>query len=376
MKISEKDLKLILAVLIIGVISLAWWGQSQIKNNNLDVENEVKALQTKFDDLKIKDANRKKYTEDTANKLTLYKGLMQQYGNGLDQEHIIMLLKAAELKTGVWISSASLQGVSSVYTFGNITSTNPSRPGERVYLSDEIGVSSGLNINYEGTYDQFKDFIDYMNTHASKNLINTINMSYSEAEGMVRGSLQFNTYGIVGSQREYDELKIKDVYVGTENIFDSETFENVAIDGEYGNKIKTNYDLFLMLHAEDTDVDSVVVGQRDDITGEKTLCASSNVKEKVTIRVTGKAGEYKVSYKIGNETYPEDNYAEGEAFNCGDTLDLYVISSSRLSKDDHSGAELTIINNSDLVLNYKVVNDDEEDPRFTLGKVTGQVIGY
>lgn len=376
MKISERDLKLILAVLIIGVISLAWWGQSQIKSNNLNTENEIKALQTKFDDLKIKDANRKKYTDDTANKLTLYKGLMQQYGNGLDQEHIIMLLKAAELKTGVWISSASLQGISSVYTFGNVTSTNPSRPGEKVYLSDEIGVSSGLSINYEGTYEQFKDFIDYMNTHASKNLINTINMSYGKGEGTVRGSMQFNTYGIVGSQREYEELKIKDVYVGTENIFDSETFENVAIDGEYGNKIKTNYDLFLMLHAEDTDVDSVVVGQRDDITGEKTLCASSNVKEKVTIRVTGKAGEYKVSYKIGNETYPEDNYAEGEAFNCGDTLDLYVISSSRLSDDDHSGVELTIINNSDLVLNYKVVNDDDEDPRFTLGKVTGQVIGY
>lgn len=376
MKISERDLKLILAVLIVGVIALAWWGQSKIKETNLQTETEISALQTKFDDLKIKDANRKYYTDQTASNLRLYKGLMQQYGNGLDQEHIIMLLKAAELKTGVWINSASLSGISSIYTFGAVTSTNPSRYGQQVYESDEIGVKSGLTINYEGTYDQVKDFVDYMNTHASKNLINTMSMSYSVGEGMVKGSIQFDTFGIVGSQREYEELKILDVFVGTENIFDSETFINNYVDGDYGQQIMTNYDLFLMLHAEGTDVDSVAVGQRDDLNGEKTLVANSNVQEKVTIRVTGKAGNYKVSYKIGNETYPEDNYADGVEFVPGDTLDLYVVSSERLSKDDLSGVELTIINTSDLVLNYKVVNDDPENPRFKLGKVTGQVIGY
>lgn len=376
MKISERDLKLILAVLIIGVIALAWWGQSKIKETNLQTETEISALQTKYDDLKIKDANRKYYTDQTASNLKLYKGLMQQYGNGLDQEHIIMLLKAAELKTGVWINSASLSGISSIYTFGAVTSTNPSRYGQQVYESDEIGVKSGLTINYEGTYDQVKDFVDYMNTHASKNLINTMSMSYSVGEGMVKGSIQFDTFGIVGSQREYQELAIKDVFVGTENIFDSETFINNYVDGDYGQQIMTNYDLFLMLHAEGTDVDSVAVGQRDDLNGEKTLVANSNVQEKVTIRVTGTAGKYKVSYKIGNETYPEDNYADGVEFVPGDTLDLYVVSSERLSKDDLSGVELTIINTSDLVLNYKVVNDDPENPRFKLGKVTGQVIGY
>lgn len=376
MKVSERDLKLILAVLIVGVIALAWWGQSKIKETNEQTETQITALRTQYDDLKMKDANRKYYTDETARYLKLYKGLMQQYGNGLDQEHIIMLLKAAELKTGVWINNANLSGVSSIYTFGAITSSNPSRPGELVYQSDEVGVNSGLTVNFEGTYAQVKDFIDYMNTHDSKNLISTMNMSYSGAEGLVKGSMQFNTYGIVGSQREYQELVIKDVFVGTENIFDSETFINNYVDGDYGQQIMTNYDLFLMLHAEGTDVDSVAVGQRDDLNGEKTLVANSNVQEKVTIRVTGTAGNYKVSYKIGNKTYPEDNYADGVEFVPGDTLDLYVVSSARLDKDDLSGVELTIINTSDLVLNYKVVNDDPENPRFKLGKVTGQVIGY
>lgn len=376
LKVSERDLKLIFLVLMIAIVAGAWIGHSKLVETNEKTEMEVAALQEKYNDLKVKYNDRDRYEKDTAKLLKVYTGIMDRYGNGLDQEHIIMLLKAAEIETGVWIKSANLAGVSSIYTFGNVTSTNPSRPGEKVYVSDNIGVNSVLTVNYEGTYDQMKDFINFINTHDSKNLIGNMTFAYSDANELVTGSLQLTTYGIAGSEREYQELVLKSVAVGTENIFDSETFVDNTVEGDYGQKIMTDYDLFLMLHSEDTDVDSVAIGQKDDIDGSKTVTANSNVQEDVSIRITGTGGNYKISYKIGNTTYPEDGYAEGTEFVCGDTLDLLVISSGRLDDNDRAGAKLLVINNSDLVLNYKVVNDDTEKPRFNLGKVTGQVVGY
>ncbi len=376
LKISDKDLKLLFVVLIAVVLVLAWWGNKKLTENNEVTEAQIRELQARYDDLKIKDANRAYYQNETKRYVQLYQGLLQKYGNGLDQEHIIMLLKAAEEKTDVWVKSATLSGVGSLYTFGNVTSSNPARAGQKVYNSTEVAVNSSLSLNYEGKYEQVKDFIEYINTHDDKSLINNMTMTYSAATEIVSGSMQLTTYGIVGSEREYKDLVLKSVAIGTENVFDSDTFVTNVAEGDYGQRIMTNYDLFLMLNSEDSDVDTVAIGTRDDIDGTKTLSTISNVKEAVSIRITGKDGQYKISYRIGNQTYPEDDYAEGVEFVCGETLDLLVISSKRVGSGDLAGAELQVINNSDLTLNYKVINDDEENPRFKLGKVTGNIIGY
>lgn len=376
LKISDKDLKLILIIAIAGVIALAWWGNTKITEGNEQKEAQIRDLQARYDDLKLKDANRAYYQAETSRYLKIYTGIMNKYGNGLDQEHIIMLLKAAEEKTGVWIKSANLAGVSSLYTFGNVTSSNPARAGQKVYNSTEVAVNSALTINFEGKYSEVKDFIDYLNTHDNKSLINNVSMTYSAATEKVTGSMQFVTYGIVGGQEEYEQLVIKSVALGTENVFDSETFVSNVAEGDYGQRIMTNYDLFLMLNSKSSDADTVVVGTRDDIDGTKTLSTVSNVEEDVTIRITGSAGKYRISYRIGNQTYPSDDYADGVEFVCGDTLDLLIISSDRVDSQDKAGAELQVINNSDLTLNYKVLNDDEDNPRFRLGKITGNIIGY
>ncbi len=376
LKISDRDLKLLLLIAIVAIVALAYWGNVKITDGNSIIEAEVNELKLRYDDLKIKDANRKHYQDETARYVKLYTGIMNRYGNGLDQEHNIMLLKAAEDKTGVWIKSASLSGVSSIYNFGNVTSSNPTRAGEKVYNSTDIGVTSTMTISYEGKYDQVKEFINYLNTHDSKNLISNISMTYSPATELVTGSMQFAQYGIVGSEREYKDLVIKSVAVGTENIFNSETFVPNLADPDYGEKIKTNYDIYLMLNSKSSDVDTVVLGTRGNDAEESILSTVSNVEENVTLRITGTAGKYHISYKVGSQTYPENNYADGVEFVCGDTLDLLVISSERIDDKDLAGAKVQIINNSDLTLNYKVVNDDEEDPRFKLGTVTGQIIGY
>ena len=375
-KLSDESVKLVLIVLIIAVLGLAYYGNTKISEMNTQTEAQITTLRSKYNDLTAKNNEREHYMQETDKSKALYTGIMNKYANGLDQEHMIMNLKIGEDLTGLWVKNVTLAGVSSVYTFGNVTSSNPARVGEKVYISDNIGVSSVLNINYEGTYEQLKNFISYINDAEDKSKINNVTMAYSASTNVVTGTMQLTQYGIVGSKRAYDELVLKNVSIGTDNVFESETFIGSVEDDNYGQKIMVDYDLFLMLNSCESDVESVIVGQRDDYSGEKLLLSDNNYEEDVTIRISGKDGEYFVSYKIGNQTYPVDDYAEGVEFVCGETLDLLIISSTRADVNDRVGAKLQVVNNSDLVLNYKIVNEDEDDPRFNMGKVTGKVLGH
>ncbi len=375
-KVSDRDLKLIFIVAIVGIIALAWWGSGKITEENTMMEAKVTELRAKYNELSTMNINRKKYMEDTDKNKAMYSALMDRFANGLDQEHIIMNLKLGEDLTGVWVKNATLAGVSSIYTFGNVTSTNPSRAGQKVYVSDNIGVNSVVNVAYEGSYEQVKEFLSYINDADDKSKINNITMSYAEATNMVTGSMQLTQFGVVGSKREYEALKLQDVAIGTENIFESDTFVDGAQDGDYGQQIKTNYDVFLMMSPSESDVETVVLGQRGDVDGTKTLTSNNNMTENAELIITGSNGQYNIAYKLDNLTYPVDDYAEGVEFVCGDTIDLLIISSSRSDDSDRVGAELKIVNETDKVLNYTVINDDEEKPRFTMGEVTGSVIGY
>lgn len=375
-KVSDRDLKLIFIIAIVGIIVLAWWGSGKITEENDKISAQVATLQAKYRELSTMNSNRKQYMDDTDKSKALYTGLMDKYANGLDQEHMIMNLKLGENLTGTWVKNVTLAGVSSIYTFGNITSTNPARIGQKVYISDNIGVNSVLNISYEATYEDFKNFLSYINDAEDKSKINSITMSYADATNVVSGSMQITQYGIVGSTREFKELELKSVAVGTDNIFESELLADNIKDENYGRQIMTNYDLFLMMNPSDSDVETVVMGQRDDINGTKTLATNNNITEMVELIITGSNGQYKVAYKLNNQTYPEDEYEEGVEFVCGETMDLLIISSTRSSDKDRVGAKLSIKNESDLVLNYTVLGEDEEDPRFIMGEVTGGVIGY
>ena len=113
-KISDRDLKLLMFVLIIALIGGGWWGSGKIKEQNEQTKKQVEELEKKYTDLKAKDSNRAYYTEQTTKNADIYKGIMDRYANGLDQEHMIMSLKIGEDKSGAWIKSGTLAGISSL----------------------------------------------------------------------------------------------------------------------------------------------------------------------------------------------------------------------------------------------------------------------
>ena len=130
-----------------------------------------------------------------------------------------------------------------------------------------------------------------------------------------------------------------------------------------------------MLDSFKADRDSVIIGPRSDSAATR-LSKNSNEREKITITFAGSNGEYTVSYRIGDETFPAANYEAGVSFNPGSMLSLYVFGAERSEDgDDMSGADATIINETDMTLYVKHI-DDSKNPRFKIKEKSGKIEVY
>ena len=376
--ISERDKRLLMALLAIGIFACAYFfGYQKLTalSNKYDTQTETLTAQKK--DLDQKRNNQEKYESDKASYNNVYNAVLSNYSSGTSQDATFDFLNKLQLITGAWIKSTSISDTSLIYTFGSVVSTNPSASGKVVYTTDAQGYKTTLTLSYEAAYSQWKSMIDFVNNYYSKNTIDSIAMTYNDVSKTVSGTMTVSTYAITGSQRKFTP-PVFNAPAGTgglTNIFSSTVFKSKApaLTDTNGDYILSNYDYFLMANASSSDLDSCIIGEKGDITRKSILSGNSDATQKVTIKFAGSAGNYTVQYKIGDVTYPAKDYDKGAAFVPGDTLDLLVMSSARLSAQDKSGINLTLENATDKTLNVKIANDDKENPRINCIGNTGSI---
>lgn len=376
MKLSDKDKKLLL-VLLIGLILFGAYKLNGIFSESLE-ENEklLKERNAKYTDLLAKSARRKEFVDETESSKAMYHDILASYKNSLSQEQTLVFLGLVEKATGVWLKQVGFSQVSNVYTFGNITSSNPGTPGQKVYSSDYQGITTSMTLSYECKYDDLKVVLKYLEDYGKKATVSNISFAYNNSTDMVNGTMNLSLYSITGSDRPGESVNINDVAVGTDNIFSSDTFISSGVGDSYRDKIINDYDLYLIMNQVGSDMSNMAMGTANDPANESVVLSDQNGVEEITIKITGRAGEYRVSYKIGSNLYPADKYEDGAVFVCGDSLDMVMISKPRMHKDDNTYANLTIINETDMTLNIAIVNDDEENPRINIGQPSGPYVVY
>ena len=373
---SDRDKKLLIGLLIVAILGGSWWLSGKIKKENETYRTEYEELKVRYNDLETKNAYRATYQKDTETNTTLFNKVMSDFNTSLSQEQTLLFLTAVEKNTGVWLSQTSLGTVSQVYTFGKLGSSNPSKRGQKVYDTDNVGITTTSNVSYQCTYEQLKDVLTYLRENGKKVTINSMSYSYVATTDTVSGTMSLTFYSIAGSDRPPMNTDIKDVFVGTENIFNSSTFVPGGAEASYKDMILTNYDLYLIVNRTGADKDSVICGQAGDMTNQTVASSNSGGIENVTIKITGTEGNYKVSYQVGNSQYPAENYAEGAPFICGNAIDLLIISSERGIENDTSEINLFIKNESDIAVNAAIINDDVESSRININNVEGAVTFY
>ena len=375
-KLAQKDIRLLLTFLIVAILGGAWFGYDYFSEKVTAIENETKTLENKKKDLSMKYAQKSMYIVKSSVYQALYEKVINSYSAGLDQETIIMDLRDMEIGQEAWINAATFTDIGLLHAFGSVRSSNPATEGSVVYASDLKGLGSLTSLSFEGEYDNFKLLLNRINNSTFKYKIDSISLSYNGSSELVSGSVELNNYAIAGGDRFFPPTTVDGVPLGTENIFKSETYSDNTVDRTYLDVIKTNYDVYMYLNADTADVESFVIGMKNDVLGKAQITKNSNTRENVVINVTGRDGNYKISYKIGEEVYPSVDMATGADFVFGESLDVLVVSTPRLSPYDVSQANVTIINDTDRVLNLGILNEDSERPRFYLEKTVGSVLVY
>ncbi len=372
MKISDRDKKLLYVVLAALIVFCAWFfGYRKLTALNSKLTDEIKALKIEQNNLEIIKRKIPQYEEDTAFYKAEYDRMLAKYDTGYSQEYSLMFIKEIEDKVDVWMSQAGLAQTENVYTFGKISSSNPNGGGS-VYVTDYKGYKTTLTLTYQATYEHFKDLIEYINSYKYKCTIDTMSMSFNSDTGIVSGGITVTQYAITGSDREFGNVTINDVIPGTDNIFESSIFTpGISADTENGSYILSDYDYYVTLQSAQSDLDSVIIGAKNDVTGSSTIASNANKSQDMTIRFSGDAeSNYYVEYSVGDVKYSKTLFIPGEK------LTMLVISSDRIAEDDLAGVDATIINETDRQLAIKIVNEDNGSPRFVIRDTTGDIAVY
>lgn len=377
LSLGDREKKILMVLVAFALLAAAYFfGYQKFMDKADKYDKETTQLKSKHADLVAKSNNKEQYIEDTKKYKDITSSILADYDNGISQDGSIMFVHTMENANKTWVKSLSMTDPEVVYNFGNIYSTNPSGSG-LVYSTDMQGIKSTYTMSYEASYSDWKKLLAYINGYYSKNTIDSISMVYNAGEDIVSGTLVMSAYAITGSNRNYTHPKIK-LPTSTVNIFNSAVFNAGEFDiaGNNGNYILSNYDYYITLNSATSDSAAVVMGKKDDNTGTSILSSNNNAPENVSIRFSGSNGRYKVAYKIGNATYPAVDYESGAAFDAGTSLDLLIMSSSRVSDADKSGINLTLINETDMTLNVKICNEDSDSPRLSIASRTGSVEIY
>lgn len=149
--------------------------------------------------------------------------VMNRYAAGHTPEKSIMLVDTMEKEIGMELPSVNFASPA------NLTSVKmpivTSKDGETGQSSYDIAyydvsiTSETISMTYKCTYDQLKQFVDFLNAYPERMNVSALTASYDGETGNLSGSLIVSLYAVVGTDKQYVDPEIPDIRLGDENIF-------------------------------------------------------------------------------------------------------------------------------------------------------------
>ena len=388
MKVSKREATLlsILGMVLISVIYYQLVYVKQIEKIE-KLELERIEVQTKYDTVMttIRSIDEKKGEIKVYNANIEEKS--KEFYPKLIQENIILeidkLLKSSNIDASLSFSPVSIAAVEVVNvqessigesTLGPIVDEYNQYLGEKsedkVSAGSEDVVSSGntveqfkVNMSYSGTYKNLKKLIDLVNDGDRKIIISNIAISQKN-DKEVSGSLSLEFYGVPKLNKADEEYLVWTL----NNKYGKDTpFSNGGATGgtiESTLKPIEKYDFIMTTKPINSDLPTVMIGKANDSENTSYIYADNKGIENVELEITKNGSNYYYKYKLSTGSYPAIYSGKGQMFTpVGDSIVFEILSKSRLDANDLAGVDLTIINNSNKVIEVNISDDDKENPR-------------
>lgn len=215
MKISKKEIYMLLALLGIGIAICAW--QFGFKKINVETETlraDTEVLKSEIQKYNAVKDNIALYKNGIENATNTIADVLQNFPITVMEEDMIMLGRNLEKSIDeTYVSNVTFGGASNIYVA-------TSKPVEATTVPISYSLyNNNILISYQTSYQGFKELIDYISENKNRMSINDFSLAYDESTGMVTGSTSINMYSVTGTDKEYTQQNLSGVSLGTDNIF-------------------------------------------------------------------------------------------------------------------------------------------------------------
>lgn len=214
MKLSNRDKKIMLIVVIALIVALPYLFVIKPTNEKkTGVEGEIATLQTRYDELKVLNDQRKTFEDGIVNMNKEMDEVMLGYAEDIKKENTIMFLRGIELNTPLFMKTVTFSG----------TVVTPLNPGTVDAEGNVVGASDGLRapvaVSYVGSYDAVKQVLAYIAGLDDRMVISSIDITYDGNTATHTGVFVLEQYAITGDGRELEDAQIPAMPHGNESIF-------------------------------------------------------------------------------------------------------------------------------------------------------------
>ena len=217
MKISDRDKKLILFVLLVAIIALPIFLFIRPKNQQIkDMDEELVSLNERYNYLKALQEKQEEYEKQIEILTAKRDEMIKDFAGGVLTENTIMFLKGIELSENPLYSN--------VITFDEIEEIpvmEASVDANGDYVEAINAYKVPTTINYDAEYNNVKHFLNYIFTYKDKMSISYISMSLDKSTNQITGIVTVDQYAISGNGKEVESVDIPNMKNGTSRLFDN-----------------------------------------------------------------------------------------------------------------------------------------------------------
>ena len=237
MKLSDRDLKLLVILLLAVVIACPILFVLRPYNTKIEeTEATIAQLKERQDFILKLDANRQFYLDSIALLDNERNAIIADYAEGLRDEKTVMFLANTEKQIPIGMTTLSYAEETEPTVISEAT---VNENGETV--DGLSALTSITTVAYTAQYEEVKQLLDLIRKSDKRMVITAFSADQDDMNGAIKGTFILNQYAVTGEGRELAPAKIPSMNHGVENIFgepegiDPEELEEALADQEAGD---------------------------------------------------------------------------------------------------------------------------------------------
>lgn len=225
MKISDRDKKLILFVLLVAIIALPIFlfiRPTSQKTKEAIAEND--SLAERYEYLKKLFDKKAEYEQEIVRLNGERDNMIKDYAGGILKENTIMFLSNIERSE----KPVEMWGI--VFSDTENTEITEASVVDGQYVEGLTAIHDKASVLYKAEYPNMKEFINYIFTYKDKMNLTAMTIELDETTNLVMGTFELDQYAISGNGKTVTPVTVPGLMNGVTRLF------NIIYD-EQGNPV-------------------------------------------------------------------------------------------------------------------------------------------